>query len=331
MKSKICFFHTGFTQRRLKDALAHLRSEGFTTRDQHDFIINYICKCNKEDSNSSHCCQSNNDDNGKYLDYLINLNNDNQQNDKTKILLKIRNLLLEIYEVVEDVETKRRDFLVLVKYLQISTLFNDFSTILNNFMDVEINFDSQNGYSRVFDLPMSSQDYHAFSGVLANIRYIESTFKCHIRAKNDQTHTQVTISSNRLVDFKKIKDSILEKLEQSHLMQSSIVFKVKPRARLCFSKPSFHALFLNQYDCKIQLIHTNMLKLWGKSKDLEGMKSIILSLIDEFEDEHEVHECLDDLIDQRAATYSKRYIEKLNNKNKFIQHLFKLKLNYSNL
>lgn len=333
MKSKICFFHSGPTQRRLKDALAHLRSEGFTTRDQHDFIINYICKCNKQDSNLN---SQSNDEN--FLDYLINLNNEDQ-NDKAKILFKIKNLLLEIYEVVKDVETKRIDFLVLVKYLQISTLYSDFSTILKNFIGCQVNFNLKISYSITFNLPISSRDYHTFFWSMAGIRFFESIFKCRIRAENNNTDCSiVTISSKKLIDFKAIKESIFERLEKSQLIQPSTVFPVKGRAHYYFRKPDFQEL-LKEYDCEIRFINsTNIVKLWGPSTDkVMWMKSWILNLINSsYEDDNESNcenseEYLDDLIDQKSVTYSKRFISKINNKKNLIQSLSKLKFYYNNL
>jgi hypothetical protein len=206
-------------------------------------------------------------------------------------------------------------------------------------MGFQVNFNLKNGYSITFNLPISPRDYHTFFWIMAGIRFFESTFKCRIRAENNNTnYSIVTISFKKLINFKTIKESIFERLEKSQLMQPSTVFPVKGRAHYYFRKPDFQEL-LKEKDCEIRFINsTNIVKLWGPSTyEVIWMKSWILNLINSsYEDDNESNfenseEYLDDLIDQKPVTYSKRFISKINNKKMLMQSLSKLKLYYNNL
>ena len=337
MKSKICFFHSGHTQRRLKDALAVLRSDGFTSRDQHDFIINYLCKCNKDESFSM--LKSNSaSDSGKYLEYLINLKSD--ENDKTKILFKIKQLLIEIYEEVKLIESKQKDFLDLIKFLQLCACHNDLNDVVCNFFS-NISFNSSDStYTFKFPFPLSWLDYHKYFWPLYFVLRIQSNFKCRIRVMNGPESTVASITSYKIINFDKVKDALLEHVKNSGLANPSVLVRVDSHLnindllRMYLSK-KIH----NDKNCVTRVVDRGTIRVWGSSpSEVESFANGFQNFVEYLEERKEAsdydfdadYHCsiIDDLIDQNMINYSKRYIQKLNNKKKFVNNLLKLKLYY---
>jgi predicted RNA-binding protein YlqC (UPF0109 family) len=248
--------------------------------------------------------QSNNEN---FLDYLTNLNNENQ-NDKVKILFKIKNLLLEIYQVVKNVETKRLDFLVLVKYLKISTICSDFSTILNNFMGVKIenlSYNTNDNFTMLFKLPIVSSDVGTLVGRKGvHLKQLENEYKCHLKAlksEDENANIEIKVWADNYINFKSVEKSLHKKLHELALTNPTLEFNIgnyysndKSMGNLIGRNGSRITLMESFYTCRIKIIKDKngnaVCKIWAETKtEAFKIKSTLLNKIQLIEEENKEH------------------------------------------
>jgi hypothetical protein len=181
---------------RLQDVLATLRNDGFTTRDLHEFIIKNLCKCECEFPTTNQIIEK------KYLEWIINLSD--KIKPKIKILKKIKQDLLDIYEKIKENESKHIDFMIFLKFLRICAIETDTSSALNTFLNTNIQnlgFNIHDAYTMILTLPIPEDSIGRVVGRRgANLRKIESEYRCQIKIiKHDDI--------NRFIDAKVWADS----------------------------------------------------------------------------------------------------------------------------
>ena len=356
MKSKICFFHSGLTQRRLKDVLAVLRSEGFTTRNQHDFIIFHICKCNKGEENETIILNDN------YLDWLSNLCKQDE-NPKLSILTKVKQPLLILYEEIKEIESKRNDFLNLLRFLQICATDSSFNDVMKQFLNFNfdtISFNSINSsYTVTFTLPIFSDSVNKLVGWrAANLKAIEKAFKCNLRIhKNTENkHVQVELWSRNCKNFHLVKDSLNRQLKEPFLGECLFEFQISATFDEFYAR--YKLKKLNKlYNCHIKLTRVQAtdsiandalskilytVRVYGLNRseiDVEDLKTILIEQIEDIEAKHienvnsfrfkeeEEYNILDveDLpYVSQPIRYSKRFISKVGKKKVWLNNMLRL-------
>jgi hypothetical protein len=197
------------------------------------------------------------------------------------------------------VETKRIDFLVLVKYLQISTLYGDFSTILNNFMGVKIenlSYNSNDNFTMLFKLPIVSSDVGTLVGTKGtHLKHLKNEYKCHIKAlksEDENANIEIKVWADNYINFKSVKESLHKKLHELALTNPTLEFWIgnyysndKSMGNL-IGRGGGRIKFLESfYECRIKIIKYEngnaVCKIWAKTKT-EALK-IKWALIDKIQ------------------------------------------------
>lgn len=215
---KYCLLHSAPAKNYLKNILASLRRDQFTTRNLHDFIIYYLCKCGAKSEIvlDNKICLDEIDN--QLLPWIDDLNEESIFTRKANLkpLLKVKQELKSVYEIIKDNTSKRYDCLQLFKFFKICSIYLKIDKIMVKFLNLKIDgldFNSNDNYVLNVKLELSRACLGQLIGRSGrNLTDIQTLYNCRIKIEPcGLNKLNAKVWADSYVDFFKIKNLLRDK------------------------------------------------------------------------------------------------------------------------